>query len=209
MSSTAPLVIGIAGGTASGKTTVARRIAEDLGETATLLDQDSYYRDLSDLSVEERAEVNFDHPDAFDVGLLVEHLQALKRGEPIEKPIYSFVDHNREPRTSRILPGRVVILEGILVLGIPELVREFDVKIYVDTDDDVRVLRRLTRDVKERGRDLDGVVAQYLRTVRPMHFGFVEPSKRHADIIIPHGGQNTTAIDMVIGAIRGRLGLHL
>lgn len=207
--STTPLMIGIAGGTASGKTTVARRIAEALGETCTLIDQDSYYRDLSDLSVEERAEVNFDHPDAFDVPLLVEHLRALKAGSAIEKPVYSFAKHNREDRTVRVAPARVILMEGILVLGIEAIREELDVKIYVDTDDDVRVLRRLTRDVKERGRDLDGVVSQYLRTVRPMHYGFVEPSKRHAHIIIPHGGSNTTAIDMVVGAIRGRLGLHL
>ncbi|WP_373048034.1 uridine kinase [Vulgatibacter sp.] len=202
---TAPLVIGVAGGTASGKTTVARRIAEALGETCTLLDQDAYYRDLSDLSVEERAEVNFDHPDAFDVPLLVEHLRALKRGEAGEKPVYSFAAHNREARTERVVPGRVVLLEGILVLGIEAIRDQIDVKIYVDTEDDVRVLRRLTRDVKERGRDFDGVVSQYLRTVRPMHYGFVEPSKRHAHIIIPHGGSNTIAVDMVVGAIRGRL----
>lgn len=200
-----PLVIGIAGGTASGKTTVARRIAEALGETATLLDQDSYYRDLSDLTVEERREVNFDHPDAFDVALLALHLTRLKANEPIEKPVYSFVHHNREPYTERLEPTRVVLLEGILVLGIRELRELLDVKIYVDAEDDVRVLRRLTRDVKERGRDFDSVVSQYLRTVRPMHHGFVEPSKRHADIIIPHGGSNVTAIAMVVGAIRNRL----
>ena len=202
---TAPLVIGVAGGTASGKTTVARRIAGALGETCTLIDQDSYYRDLSDLTMEERAEVNFDHPDAFDVPLLVEHLQALKAGRSVEKPVYSFAAHNREARTVRVVPGRVVLLEGMLVLGIEPIRDLLDVKIYVDAEDDVRVLRRLTRDVKERGRDFDGVVAQYLRTVRPMHHGFVEPSKRHAHIIIPHGGNNTTAIDMVVGAIRGRL----
>jgi uridine kinase len=200
-----PLVIGIGGGTASGKTTVARRIVEALGETATLLEQDSYYRDLSDLTEAERREVNFDHPDAFDVPLLAEHLRRLRANEPIDKPIYSFVHHNREPRTERLLPSRVVILEGILVLGIPEIKELLDIKIYVDADDDVRVIRRLTRDVKERGRDFDGVVAQYLRTVRPMHYSFVEPSKRHADIIIPHGGSNVTAIAMVVGAIRNRL----
>lgn len=198
-------MIGVAGGTASGKSTVARKIAEALGETCTLLDQDSYYRDLSDLSMEERAEVNFDHPDAFDVQLLVSHLKALKRGEPIEKPIYSFVTHNREPRTERVTPGRVILLEGILVLWIEAIRELLDVKIYVDADDDVRVLRRIARDVKERGRDLESVMTQYLRTVRPMHHGFVEPSKRHAHIIIPHGGNNTTAIKMVVGAIHGKL----
>lgn len=206
--STRPLIIGIAGGTASGKTTVARRIAQALGETCTLIEQDSYYRDLSDVPLEERAEINFDHPDAFDVPLLVSQLQALKAGEAIEKPVYSFVNHNREPRTERVLPARVILLEGILILGIEPIRDELDVKIYVDAEDDVRVLRRLTRDVKDRGRDFDGVVSQYMRTVRPMHHGFVEPSKRHAHIIIPHGGNNTTAIDMVVGAIRGRLGLH-
>lgn len=206
--STRPLIIGIAGGTASGKTTVARRIAQALGETCTLIEQDSYYRDLSDIPFEERAEINFDHPDAFDVPLLVTHLQALKEGQAIEKPVYSFANHNREPRTERVLPARVILVEGILILGIEAIREELDVKIYVDAEDDVRVLRRLTRDVKDRGRDFDGVVSQYMRTVRPMHHGFVEPSKRHAHIIIPHGGNNTTAIDMVVGAIRGRLGLH-
>lgn len=202
-------MIGIAGGTASGKTTVARHIAEALGETCTLIEQDSYYRDLSDVPFEERAEINFDHPDAFDVPLLVSQLQALKAGEAIEKPVYSFSAHNREARTERVVPARVILLEGILVLGIEPIRNELDVKIYVDAEDDVRVLRRLTRDVKDRGRDFDSVVSQYLRTVRPMHLGFVEPSKRHAHIIIPHGGRNLTAIDMVVGAIRGRLGLHL
>lgn len=200
-----PLVIGIGGGTASGKTTVARRIAEALGETATLLEQDSYYRELSGLAEKERREANFDHPDAFDVPLLTDHLRRLKANEPIEKPIYSFVHHNREPRTERLEPSRVILLEGILVLGIAEIRELLDIKIYVDAEDDVRVLRRLTRDVKERGRDLDGVISQYFRTVRPMHHGFVEPSKRHADIIIPQGGSNVTAIAMVVGAIRNRL----
>ena len=201
----APLLIGIAGGTASGKTTVARKLADELGETATLVEQDAYYRDLSDLPFEERLEVNFDHPDAFDVALLRQHLVDLKAGKPIDKPRYRFDTCDRSPHTDRLVPARVLLLEGILVLYIPEIRELCDVKIYVDAEDDVRILRRINRDVKERGRDLDGVVSQYFRSVRPMHQGFVEPSKRYADIIIPHGGNNPTAIAMVASALRGRL----
>jgi uridine kinase len=200
------LLVGIGGGTASGKTTVALRLAEALGTTASILDMDSYYRDRSALTPAERESVNFDHPDAFDVPVLAAQLEALRRGETIDKPVYSFATHTREPHTERVRPARVVLVEGILALAIPELVALFDIKIYVDTDDDIRVIRRLTRDVKERGRDFDSVVAQYMGTVRPMHLGFVEPSKRHADIIIPHGGNNLTAIGMVAGAIRARVG---
>lgn len=201
-----PLLVGIGGGTASGKTTVAARIAEALGTTAAILDMDSYYQDRSHLTPAERDALNFDHPDAFDVPLMAAQLAALRRGEVIEKPVYSFATHTREARTERVEPARVVLVEGILTLAIPEIAALFDIKIYVDTDDDIRVIRRLTRDVKERGRDFDSVVSQYLDTVRPMHLGFVEPSKRHADIIIPHGGNNLTAIGMVAGAIRGRVG---
>lgn len=225
-----PLVIAIAGGTASGKTTVARRIVDSLRATAdaelegaqelggfirddaprahgpvALLDLDSYYRDLSDLPLEERKAFNWDHPDALDTDLMALHLRALKAGEPIEKPVYSFAAYAREPRSVLVRPSAVVVVEGILVLAIEALRRECDVKIFVDADDDVRVVRRLVRDIKERGRDFDSVVDQYFRTVRPMHNGFVEPSKRHADIIIPHGGANDTAIQMVIAALRARL----
>jgi len=225
-----PLVIAIAGGTASGKTTVARRIVEGLRAAAdedatsalelggfirndaprlhgpvSLLDLDSYYRELSDLSLEEKRAFNWDHPDAFDAELVVRHLQALKAGEPIEKPVYSFSAYARETRTTTVRPGEVVVVEGILVLALEALRRECDVRIFVDADDDVRVIRRLTRDIKERGRDFDSVIEQYFRTVRPMHNGFVEPSKRHADIIIPHGGSNETAIQMVVSALRTRL----
>lgn len=201
-----PLLVGIGGGTASGKTTVAVRLTEALGTTASILDMDSYYRDRSHLGPDVRAGLNFDHPDAFDVPLLVAQLSALRRGEGIDKPVYSFVSHTREAETERVEPARVVLMEGILALAIPELLDLFDIKIYVDTDDDIRVIRRLTRDVKERGRDFDSVVSQYLNTVRPMHLGFVEPSKRHADIIVPHGGNNLTAIGMVAEAIRARVG---
>lgn len=200
-----PLLIGIAGGTASGKTTVARKIVEALAGDVSFLDQDSYYRDLAQLPIEERREVNFDHPDAFDTELLVAHLRALRTGAPVEKPVYSFKDYARTGRTERVEPRRVVVLEGILVLAIEPVRHELDVKIYVDADDDVRVIRRITRDLKERGRDFDAVVAQYFKSVRPMHYGFVEPSKRWADIIIPHGGQNETAIGMVVGSVLARL----
>jgi uridine kinase len=201
-----PLTIGIAGGTASGKTTVARRLVERLGtHPVAVLDQDSYYRDLADLPLEERARFNFDHPDAFDTGLLVRQLGDLRAGKPVDKPVYSFTQHTRTGETVRVNPGDVVILEGILILALEPVRELLDVKVFVDSDADVRVLRRVSRDIKERGRDFDGVVEQYFRTVRPMHFGFVEPSKRYADIIIPHGGLNDIAIEMVAGAVQKRL----
>ncbi len=205
MTTVKPLLIGIAGGTASGKTTVARRIAEALGETATLIEQDAYYSKLTHLPIERRREVNFDHPDAFDVPLLCEHLRSLREGRGVDKPVYDFADYDRSDATTRVEPARIVLVEGILVLWMTELRSLLDVKIFVDAEDDVRVLRRVERDVKERGRTLESVVEQYFRTVRPMHQGFVEPSKRWADIIIPHGGNNPTAIAMVATALRGRL----
>jgi uridine kinase len=202
-----PLTIGIAGGTASGKTTVARRLVERLaGHPVAFLDQDAYYRALADLPLEERRAFNFDHPDAFDTELLVAHLRELQAGRAVEKPVYSFAEHTRTRDTVRVAPGDAIILEGILVLALEPVRRELDVKVFVDSDADVRVIRRLSRDIKERGRDFDGVIEQYFRTVRPMHHGFVEPSKRYADIIIPHGGNNDIAIEMVAGAVRQRLG---
>jgi len=204
--STRPLTIGIAGGTASGKTTVARRLVERLaGHAIAFLDQDAYYRDLADVPLEERRAFNFDHPDAFDTELLVRHLRELQAGRAIEKPVYSFAQHTRTADTVRVQPGDAIILEGILVLALELVRRELDVKVFVDSDSDVRVIRRLSRDIRERGRDFDGVIEQYFRTVRPMHFGFVEPSKRYADIIIPHGGNNDIAIEMVAGAVRQKL----
>jgi uridine kinase len=201
-----PLVVGIAGGTASGKTTVARKIREALADCrVAFIDQDSYYRDLSDISLAERREVNFDHPDAFDIDLLVSHLRELKAGRPIDKPVYDFVTSTRQPHTFRVSPGDMILIEGILVLHMKPVREEMDVRIYVDTDDDLRILRRLERDIHERGRDFDHVTSQYLRHVRPMHMGFVEPSKHHADIIIPHGGNNDIAIEMLVGALRARL----
>ncbi len=201
-----PLVVGIAGGTASGKSTVTRKIHHALSAyRVAFIDQDAYYRDLSEIPLSKRREVNFDHPDAFDTDLLVHHLRELRAGRQIEKPVYNFVTSTREPRTDSLQPGDLILLEGILVLHIPSIRQELDVKIFVDAEDDVRIIRRLTRDIKERGRDFDHVVAQYFRHVRPMHLAFVEPSKHYADIIVPHGGNNEIAINMLVGALRARL----
>lgn len=202
----APLVVGLAGGTASGKTTVTRKIREALkGYRVAFIDQDAYYKDLAELTLDERRELNFDHPDAFDTELLVSHLRELREGRAVLKPVYNFVTSTREEHTVTVEPGDLVLIEGILVLHIQAIREMLDVKIFVDAEDDVRIIRRLTRDIKERGRDFDHVVSQYFRHVRPMHLGFVEPSKRHADIIVPHGGNNEIAIDMLVGALRARL----
>ena len=201
----APLVLGIAGGTASGKTTVARKIHEAFASRVAFIDQDSYYRPLDHLSLEERREVNFDHPDAFDSEMLVAHVKALKAGQSVEKPVYDFVTSTRQPRTVAVNSADLILIEGILVLHMEALRQEMDVRIFVETEDDVRIIRRLTRDIKERGRDFDHVIHQYFRHVRPMHMAFVEPSKRWADIVVPHGGNNEIAIDMLVGAIKARL----
>ncbi len=202
----APLVVGIAGGTASGKTTVARKIHEALAQTGVaFLDQDSYYAPLDHLPLEKRSEINFDHPDAFDTELLVRHLAALKAGHSVDKPVYDFITSTRSGRTTTVTPAGLVLVEGILVLHLEAVRERLDVKIFVETEDDVRIIRRLTRDIKERGREFDHVVQQYFRHVRPMHMAFVEPSKRWADIIVPHGGNNEIAIDMLVGALRERL----
>lgn len=202
------LVIGIAGGSGSGKTTVAELIARDLGENrVTLVVQDNYYKDLSHMSPEERAKVNFDHPDSIDAGLMAEHVRCLKKGRIIQMPVYDFKTHTRLKETITVQPKPVIIIEGILVLECKELREPMDVKLYVDTDDDIRFIRRLKRDIAERGRDFDSVVDQYLSTVRPMHLEFVEKSKRYADVIIPWRGFNTAAIEMVINMVRGALGL--
>lgn len=201
----APLVLGIAGGTASGKTTVARKIHEAFASRVAFIDQDSYYRPLDHLNLEERREVNFDHPDAFDSDLLVAHVKALKSGASVEKPVYDFVSSTRQPRTVAVNSADLILIEGILVLHMEPLREEMDVRIFVETEDDVRIIRRLTRDIKERGRDFDHVIHQYFKHVRPMHMAFVEPSKRWADIVVPHGGNNEIAIDMLVGAIKARL----
>jgi len=201
-----PLVVGIAGGTASGKTTVARKLHEALETSGVaFIDQDSYYRDLSHLTLEERREVNFDHPDAFDTELLVRHIGALKAGSSVQKPIYDYVESTRTSRATSVNPAELILIEGILVLHTEAVRKELDVRIFVETEDDVRIIRRLTRDIKERGRDFDHVVQQYFRHVRPMHMAFVEPSKRWADIVVPHGGNNDIAIDMLVGALKSRL----
>ena len=203
------VVIGIAGGSGSGKTTVQRRIMERFGpRRIALLDHDAYYRDLEHLAPEQRARFNFDHPDALETGLMVEHLDALLAGQSVEKPTYSFATHARLEATETIEPRPVVLVDGILVLAEPDLRERMDVKLYVDAPDDVRLMRRIERDLHERGRSIDSVLEQYRRTVRPMHLEFVEPSKRHADVIIPRGGRNQVAIDMVIARVQSLLNLE-
>ncbi|TMV50248.1 uridine kinase [Paenibacillus mesophilus] len=200
------LMIGIAGGTGSGKTTVAERLVTELGSVqVALLSQDSYYADNRDLSMEEREQINYDHPDSVDGELLLEHLRLLRRLQPIEMPVYDFSTHSRVDETVRVMPKRVVILEGILLFADPLIRQELDIKVFVDTDADVRVLRRLSRDIQERGRTVDSVFAQYLNTVKPMHDAFVEPSKRYADLIIPEGGRNDIAIGLLTSRIQSYL----
>jgi uridine kinase len=199
------LIIGIAGGSGSGKTTVASTVAEALaGDDVAIIEHDSYYRDHPDLSIEERAALNFDHPDAFETELLVEHLKALRAGQSIEKPQYDFAAHRRIGATTRVEGCKVIVVEGILVLVAPELRQLFDLKLFVDTDADLRFIRRLQRDVKDRGRSVESVVAQYLETVRPMHLRFVEESKRYADLILPEG-YSEPGVGTVISMIRGHL----
>jgi uridine kinase len=202
-----PCILGVAGGTGSGKTTVARAILEAVGaDRITLIEQDSYYRDVDWRSEAELLHHNFDHPSALDNELLVSHLAALKAGHPIEVPIYDFVRHRRTPRTRRVMPQPVIVLEGILIFIEPGLRELLDFKIYVDTDADLRLIRRLGRDMAERGRTVQDVLRQYLGTVRPMHLEFVEPSKRWADIIIPEGGENRVALEMVVAHVQQLLG---
>lgn len=201
-----PFLIGIAGGTGSGKTTVARRIYESLHlNSAAFLDYDAYYKELGHLSLEERQRINFDHPDSLDNELFIGHLQRLIAGLPVDKPVYDFTRHTRAPETVRVEPRDVVMADGILLFADPRLREMFDLKIFVDTEADVRFIRRLRRDVEERGRELDSVIDQYLNTVRPMHFEFVEPTKRYADVILPRGGQNTAGIEVIAARIRERL----
>jgi uridine kinase len=200
------VVIGLAGGSGSGKTTVQRRILERYGPgRIALLDHDAYYRDLADRSLEERARFNFDHPDALETGLMVEHLDALLARQPVEKPTYDFATHRRREETVRVEPRPVIVVEGILVLAEPALRERMDIKLFVDAADDLRLMRRIERDLHERGRTLDAVLEQYRRTVRPMHQEFVEPSKRHADVIIPRGGRNEVAIAMVLARVQSLL----
>lgn len=200
------LVIGIAGGTGSGKTTIANYLLASVGpEKIAFLPHDAYYKDLSGLTQEERARVNFDHPSSLDTPLLIEHLHDLKAGKAIELPSYDFKTHTRTQATIPIEAQPITLVEGILILAEPELRKLFDIKIYVDTDADIRFIRRLQRDIMERGRTMHSVINQYLETVRPMHLEFVEPSKRYASLIIPEGGYNQVALDMIVARIESML----
>ncbi|HAF61424.1 MAG TPA: uridine kinase [Anaerolineaceae bacterium] len=201
-----PIVIGIAGGTGSGKTTVANVILDAVGRhRIAYLPHDAYYRDLTDLPPVRKAEVNFDHPDSLETELMIEHVKELKAGRAVDIPIYDFSTHSRTNRTIHVEPQRVIIVEGILIFAEPELRKLFDMKLFVDTDTDIRFIRRLQRDIAERGRTMEMVIQQYLGTVRPMHMEFVDPSKRYADVIIPEGGLNQVAMDMVITRIESLL----
>jgi uridine kinase len=200
------MIIGICGGTGSGKTTVARRILENVSdEQVVFLQQDSYYRNIGDMPLELRHTINFDHPDALDNDLFINHVKALRAGEAIEMPVYDFSIHTRKVETIHIAPKPILIVEGILIFVDAMLRAQMDIKIFVDTDDDLRFIRRLQRDVQDRGRTAESVIKQYLETVRPMHQQFVEPSKRHADVIIPEGGYNEVGIDLISGKIRTQL----
>ena len=202
--SQAPVIIGVAGGSGSGKTTVVRRIAQSLGpEHVTVLEHDRYYNDRRDLRLEERALLNYDHPDSLETDLLVEHVRTLRSGQTVELPVYDFTMHARMSTTDRAEPRRAIIVEGILIYTHAALRDLMAVKVFVDTDPDTRFIRRLRRDVAERGRTMESVIEQYLTTVKPMHFDFVEPSKRYADLIIPQGGHNDIAIDLLLNLIRG------
>ena len=202
-----PVVIGIAGGTGSGKTTVANVILGRVGaDHIALLSHDAYYKDLKDLPSVQRDLVNFDHPESLQTGLMVEHIQMLRRGEAVHVPVYDFTTHSRKSMSLLVHPQPVILVDGILLFAEPELRRLFDVKIFVDTPPDIRFIRRLERDIRERGRSVESVIHQYQTTVRPMHLEFVEPSKRYADVIIPEGGLNTVAMDMVVARIESLLG---
>lgn len=201
-----PILIGITGGTGSGKSTVSREILKLNGQSdVCIIEQDSYYKDQSHLTFEERQKTNYDHPLAFDNELLIRHLKDLLNNKPIEKPIYDFEKHNRKKETITVYPRKIIILEGILILYDEEIRNLCDIKIFVDTDSDVRVIRRIMRDIKERGRTLESVIEQYMNTVRPAHLQFVEPSKKYADIIIPEGGYNKVAIDIIVTKINSIL----
>jgi uridine kinase len=204
------LIIGICGGTGSGKTTVANRILESVSASEVVfIQQDSYYRNLTDLPLDYRNIANFDHPDALDNDLLVNHVRRLKAGEAVELPVYDFRTHSRLNETRHVDPKPIVIVEGILIFAEPRLLEQMDIKVFVDTPDDIRFIRRLRRDLDERGRTVESVIEQYVATVRPMHMQFVEPSKRHADVIIPEGGHNLVSIDLLSGKIRERLARDL
>ena len=201
-----PLIIGVAGGTGSGKSTVARNVAQALqAESVAFIDMDAYYRNYAHLPLDERRKINWDHPDAFDWELLIEQLAQLAAGEAIEKPVYDFVSHTRSDRTVVVRAAQVVVIDGILLFSDARVRELCDVKVFVDADADVRLIRRIRRDIAKRGRPLEEILDQYLTTVQPMHLQFVEPSKRYADVIVPRGGHNTIAIEMIVAKIQRRI----
>ena len=199
------ILIGIAGGTGSGKTTLTRHLKEHFGDSVTVIGHDSYYKRQEGKTYDERAKVNYDHPGAFDTDLLIAHLKELKEGRSIQCPVYSYVDHNRTDETVTVHPNKVIIVEGILIFQDPTLRDMFDIKIFVETDADVRILRRALRDVEERGRTLQSVVTQYLTTVKPMHEQYVEPSRKYADIVVLEGGHNLVALEMIMQRIQSHI----
>ncbi len=196
------MIIGVAGGTGSGKTTFAHKIKNVYKRDTVMLSHDYYYKSHPNLSFEERTKLNYDHPNAFDTDLLIRHIKTLKKGQAIYRPKYSFVEHRRIEQTVKVYPKKIILVEGILIFENNELCNLMDIKVFVDTDADVRILRRLKRDVVQRGRDMHSVIQQYLNTVKPMHEQFVEPSKKKADIIVPEGGRNRVAVDMILERIR-------
>lgn len=198
-----PIIVGVAGGSGSGKTTVVQSLVEGVApDSVSLIHHDSYYRDFSGLAFEDREKINFDHPDSLETTLLVTHLRNLARGESVEVPVYDFTTHRRKTEVRTVAPTRVIVVDGILVLADATLRSLMDIKLYVDADPDIRFIRRMERDIEERGRSMESVVRQYQESVRPMHLEFVEPSKRYADVIIPRGGRNRVAVDMVITTLR-------
>lgn len=198
-----PIVIGVTGGSGSGKTTVSKAIYENLrGQSIQIINQDTYYNDQADMTMEERKAVNYDHPLAFDTALLIEQLDALRHNQAVEMPVYDYKEYTRSQATVHVEPQDVIILEGILILDDERLRDLMDIKVYVDTDDDIRILRRIQRDMQERGRSLESIISQYLKTVKPMYHQFIEPTKRYADIIVPEGGENHVAIDILTTKVR-------
>ena len=202
------IVIGVAGGTGSGKTTLVKALMNRFGENITVLSHDNYYKQHNELTYEERAKLNYDHPDAFDTDMMIEHLRLLKQGVAIDCPTYDFTVNNRAEGILHIEPEKVIVVEGILIFQDLELCREMDIKIFVDTDADVRLCRRIRRDVRKRGRTIESVIDQYLTTVKPMHEQFVEPSKKNADLIVPEGGKNLIALEMIVGRIQRHIEQH-
>ncbi len=199
------MVIGIAGGTGCGKTTITRKLVQAFGNDVTVIYHDNYYKEHHSLTYEERSKLNYDSPDAFDTDMLIDAIRELKRGNPVSCPVYDYTIHDRSDKTITVKPAKVIIVEGILIFHFKELCDEMDIRIFVDTDADVRILRRITRDVRDRGRTLESVISQYLTTVKPMHELYVEPSKKNANIIVPEGGHNLVALEMIIERVRAHL----